>query len=709
MLTAARRLPRRMLLAGCAISLVATGLLAQSSDRKDPAEVPVKDSGKQVVKTDITVTAQPSPVKTQVTADIRSLPVNASVLYDPATEVSNAREPGEIIRALPGMDFVFYGQGGIPSGPSVRGYTDRNFGQDIAGFLDGIPLNLFGFVASHGALDLTTLLPQSIERVELIRGPFNARYGDFHRGGSLNFVTKSRVARPTIDLAAGSFGTLRSTLTYGRDPSDGSKLPFFTTFEGYRTNSYSHNSDLYRLNSYSKLVIPFGQNDLSVSGAVFGSKWDAPSYLDVAQIKSGAISDKGVINASDGGNLHSQLLYAAYHGNNGSPDDWSATVYGSHRNWNRWRHDLLLSPSTLQLHQFDRRVTIGTRIEKNFSAQLMTRPSLLLAGIAVQRDDARTQQQRTVLRQVTSRVDDIDELLTNAAVYAQEQYSPATWIKLSGGLRYNHLKYNLDDKVVAKGKYVSDYSAHRVNANFGVAMHPFGSEAVLIYGSLGSGMRSPTPRSEVRNSVNSLSRVSIAQTRNYEAGLSFHLLDGLEIQGDLFRSDNTNEIRGIPPGIEFESLGRSRRKGEEVDVAWFFWSRTARVYTNLSWVTARLLTPLTPNATHLPDIAPYVHRVGFERTLALGGGTSGGLLLGGDWAWYGRKDLNTLGSIRSDRYQRATARATYVPPNGRYRTWIGGFYYPASRFGESEFLFGSKVGVRANPRTSFEVGISRAF
>ncbi len=698
-----------MLMAGCAISLIATGLLAQSSDRKDPAVVNVKDSGKQVVKTDITVTAQPSPVKTQVTEDIRSLPVNASVLYDPATEVSNAREPGEIIRALPGMDFVFYGQGGIPSGPSVRGYTDRNFGQDIAGFLDGIPLNLFGFVASHGALDLTTLLPQSIERVELIRGPFNARYGDFHRGGSLNFVTKSRVARPSVDLALGSFGTARTTLTYGRDPGDGSAIPFFTTLEGYRTNSYSHHSDLYRLNNYSKLVIPLGKNDLSLSGAVFGSKWDAPSYLDVAQIKSGVVSDRGVINQTDGGDLHSQLFYAAFHGNNGSPDNWSATFYGRHRNWNRWRHDLLFSPTTQQLHQLDRRVTVGTRVEKNFSAPIQGRPSLFLAGVTVQRDDATTQQQRTLLRKVTTKVDDIDELLTNAAVYVQEQYSPASWIKLSGGLRYNHLNYELDDKLLAKGKYVSDYSARRVNANFGVAAHPFGSEAVLVYASLGSGMRSPTPRSEVRNSVNSLGRVSIAQTRNYEAGLSFHLFDGLEIQGDVFRSDNTNEIRGIPPGIEFESLGKSRRKGEEVDVTWFFWSRTARVYTNLSWVTARLLTPLTPAATHFPDIAPYVHRVGFERTLALRGGTSGGLLLGGDWAWYGRKDLNTLGSIKSDRYQRATARATYVPPNGRYRTWIGGFYYPSSRFGESAFLFGSRVGVRANPRTSFEVGVSRAF
>lgn len=691
----------RALLAGASSLVMSAGSFAQSDDTAKP--------GKPVVRTDITVTATPAPLKTEVTDDIRSLPVNASVLFDPATEVSNAREPGEIIRALPGMDFVFYGQGGIPSGPSVRGYTDRNFGQDIAGFLDGIPLNLFGFVASHGALDLTVLLPQSIERVELIRGPFNARYGDFHRGGSLNFITKSRISRSTVDIAGGSFGAARTTLTYGRDPGEGG-LPFFTALEGYRTNSYSENSDLYRLNSYSKLVIPRGENQLRLSAAVFTSKWDAPSYLDLAQIRSGAVSDRDVINPTDGGDLNSQLVYAAYHGSRTAAGDWSATLYGNHRKWNRWRHDQLISPTTAQLHQLDERITIGTRAEKNFSRTLPgERQSLLLAGIAIQRDDASTQQERTLRRTVTAVVDDVDEVLTNSAIYVQGQFAAATWMKVSGGLRYNHLEYELDDRRQAKGRYVSEYSASRLNPNLGMALHPFGRESILVYASVGSGMRSPTPRSEVRNSLNSVDRVKIAETRNYEVGLSFHPLAGLEVRGDVFRSDNSNEIRGIPPGIEFESLGKSRRKGAEVDVEGFFWSRTARVYTNLSWVEARLLTPANPAANRFPDVARYVHRIGFERTLALNSGASGGLLLGGDWAWYGRKDLNTRGTIRSDPYQRATARTTYVPPNGRYRVWAGGFYYPASRFGESAFLFGSRVGVRPNPRTSFEVGASRTF
>jgi len=53
------------------------------------------------------------------------------------------------------MGFVYYGQGGIPSGPTVRGYMDRNFGQDIAGFLDG--MFSLGFRINTGAMELISI------------------------------------------------------------------------------------------------------------------------------------------------------------------------------------------------------------------------------------------------------------------------------------------------------------------------------------------------------------------------------------------------------------------------------------------------------------------------------------------------------------------------------------------------------------------------
>ena len=74
-------------------------------------------------------------------------------------------------------------------------------------------------------------------------------------------------------------------------------------------------------------------------------------------------------------------------------------------------------------------------------------------------------------------------------------------------------------------------------------------------------------------------------------------------------------------------------------------------------------------------------------------------------AFYGPKDLNTVGTIRSDRYQRGTFQVGY----SQSRAGLGGFFYPGSRYGESEYLFGSRAGVRPNPRVSATGGLTVTF
>src|SRR6185436_138725 len=164
------------------------------------------------------------PRKTEVSPDVRTLPANSSVLGPGAYETREYREPGEVVRSLTGVDFVVYGQGGVPSGPSIRGYTDRNFGQDIAGYVDGIPLNLFGFVASHGAMDTTFLVPEAIEKVELVRGPMEARFGDFDRGASINYVTRDGGVRPSASVSGGSYGERRASVTLGNSAAGPRKI-----------------------------------------------------------------------------------------------------------------------------------------------------------------------------------------------------------------------------------------------------------------------------------------------------------------------------------------------------------------------------------------------------------------------------------------------------------------------------------------------------
>ena len=65
--------------------------------------------------------------------------------------------------------------------------------------IDGVPVNSFGgdvnFVLPH-------ILTDSLERVELIRGPQSAVYGPYANSGVVNLVTRTAEDAPKIDLMA---------------------------------------------------------------------------------------------------------------------------------------------------------------------------------------------------------------------------------------------------------------------------------------------------------------------------------------------------------------------------------------------------------------------------------------------------------------------------------------------------------------------------
>lgn len=622
------------------------------------------------ITTVVTVTTPSAPQRVEPSADVRTLPSSASVLTTADIQRAPYREPGEVLRTLPGLGFTYYGQGGIPSGPTVRGYTDRNFGQDIAGFIDGVPLNLPGFVASHGAMDLTVLVPRTIDRVELVRGPIETRYGDFNRGGTLNIVTRDGIASPSVSASGGSYGSWNVEGEYGNYDTGRRRVSFYSTAGTQGTGGYADNQNLWHNRIFNRVLVPVGRGDLSFTSQNGWTEWDAPGYLDKAAVKSGAVDARDDVNPTDGGNLQHNLFSARYRVGAAAGRPFEATVYVGARDWRRWRHDVLIGPTTAQVRQTDDRTTWGYRVEQTWGRYVGNRPLLFSVGSALQRADASTVQARTLLREFLAFNDDVDEVMTDVGVYAQAQVGVTDWLKTVTGVRYSHLDYEIGDNLRQPGQYVSDYSASKWQPKVGVVVAPL--RQVEFYANYVVGMRSPTPRTEVRNSVASIARVEVAETESYEVGATLRPTPRIDVDATWWRADNSNEVRGIPPGgVQFESLGASKRDGATVDLRWFLLSHT-RVSAGVSWVKARLLTPATPAAVHLPDIPSYVHQVGIQTPLGRPGTMAGrfGAIL--DMAFYGRKDLNTMGTIRSDAYRRgdraSAASGSYddamrVPPS----------------------------------------------
>ncbi len=90
----------------------------------------------------------------------------------------------------------------------LRGF-DGDHGTDIAFFADGLPVNLRSHAHGQGYTDLHFIIPETLARVDVFKGPYYAEYGDFATAAAINFVTLDVVDENLVQAGGGSFNTQR--------------------------------------------------------------------------------------------------------------------------------------------------------------------------------------------------------------------------------------------------------------------------------------------------------------------------------------------------------------------------------------------------------------------------------------------------------------------------------------------------------------------
>ena len=155
---------------------------------------------------DVSIVSANEPVQ-----DLGSSDVVSATGYLPAqdvnyTEINSSAWEGksltaaDLLSTLPGVQA--YKQGGLGSfqSVSIRGIAARN----ILICVDGVPLN----DASGGAVNLSSIDLNQMEKVEVYKGNVPAKFGVTGLGGAVNFVTKNAVKKGgRVLLAYGSHNT----------------------------------------------------------------------------------------------------------------------------------------------------------------------------------------------------------------------------------------------------------------------------------------------------------------------------------------------------------------------------------------------------------------------------------------------------------------------------------------------------------------------
>ena len=110
-------------------------------------------------------------------------------------EALNARpvtRPGEVLEAVPGLIVTQHSGEGKANQYFLRGYN-LDHGTDLAIYVDDVPVNLRTHAHGQGYSDLNWLMPETINSLEVRKGPYFADEGDFASVGNLHIGLIDRV------------------------------------------------------------------------------------------------------------------------------------------------------------------------------------------------------------------------------------------------------------------------------------------------------------------------------------------------------------------------------------------------------------------------------------------------------------------------------------------------------------------------------------
>ncbi|MBO9661802.1 TonB-dependent receptor [Dokdonella sp.] len=596
--------------------------------------------------------------------------------------------PSEYLGTVPGVlarDRQNYAQ---DEQISIRGFGARStFGvRGVRLYVDGIPATMpdgQGQV-SHFNLD-------SAARIEVLRGPFSALYGN-SSGGVIQLFTADGSAPPQFDfgLAGASYGTWRASAN-ARGASGGFDynldLTHFQT-DGYRDHSRaereSGNAKLgWKIGTGGKLTVllnsvalPGAQDPLGLTRAQFEN--DPRGVAAVAE----QFDTRKSVHQTQGGAIYEQDL--------GGGHAVRLLGYAGRREVEQY----LSVPKSAQGNPLHSGGVVdlgsgygGTDARWTWRDELAGRPLELAAGLAW---DRQRQHRRGYENFVGDALGVRGALRRNEidTVRDFDQYAQASWRfaeawTLNLGLRHSQVKFDSADRYVTatnpddSGK--ADYGATTPVA--GLLWRA--SEAVHVYAAYGKGFETPTfnelgYRADGRAGL--AFDLTPSRTRNGELGLKLRPGAGLEANLAVFRADTRDELAVASAAggrTTYQNIGKARRDGVEFSLDWrfaerwrlqFAWTRLDATFR--SPFATCVGTPCTPTpvaaGTHIPGIPKQ------NAHLALGWGVERGWRAAFDADAVAAVPVNDLGSDRAPGYAVAGVDLGYGfdLSSGQWRTFL---------------------------------------
>jgi outer membrane receptor protein involved in Fe transport len=301
-----------------------------------------------------------SVFETRVEAPAPTSAASAESIRDRDLELRFYPTPEDILRVVPGMVIAQHQGGGKADQLFLRGF-DADHGTDVALYIDGVPINLPSNGHGQGFADLHFLIPETVDRVEVTKGPYFVETGDFDTAGAVNFRTKRSFGESSVTGEYGSFDTWR---VLGVASPFGKDSPTWFAAEVYGTNGpFDSPEGLLRYNLFLKSTFNVSPTTrITILGTAYGSQWSASGQIPAQFVDSGQLSRFGAIDPTEGGQTQRQMLVLTLESRPSAMDQIILSAYVvrySLRLFNDFTFQLVDPTNFDEIEQDDQRVYAG--------------------------------------------------------------------------------------------------------------------------------------------------------------------------------------------------------------------------------------------------------------------------------------------------------------------------------------------------------------
>lgn len=526
----------------------------------------------------------------------------------------------EILNNIPGLVVAQHQGGGKAPQWLIRGF-DADHGTDFAVFLDGFPVNMPTHAHGQGYADVNFIIPETLERFQLYKGPYFTQFGDFANAGALNFVTKEEFKENFAFAEGGSFDYQRYVI--GASP----KLSWAKTMlaaQVYSTNGpFVNPQNYWRYNFFGKMTLdPTPESKLWFDASVYDGDWDGSGQIPLRAVQQGELITNpettpptqrpfgrfDSIDPTEGGKTDRETVDLHYTYTPTPSDVWTFQAYGSRYKLRLWSDFTFFRDTGLRfigtsngitdcafancggipapnyipgdgIEQNDQRYTYGGRANYTRYWELLGIPGQSQVAVETRNDTINVALHRQVQRNRFYTVNELGVQEDTVTPWMEHQVFLTDWLRIETGVRGDVFFFNGNNRLPVQGsdpnfvpQVVQGNSTDSVvSPKVNVVITPLPETDVYL--NYGNGFHSNDARDVLLAKADPAAAENvpsaIARSTGYEAGARTRQFDRWDVAAALWLLDLSNELvfsgdTGLG-GSNIQPTGPTRRWGVDFE------------------------------------------------------------------------------------------------------------------------------------------------